>query len=95
MSPMGFGRREDAVGAAVGGRCADQLKFSSTIEDPEHVEVRKALNVCEAEIKLGKDFNDAFGFVLRAEAARYGGCVLVGSPDETNRLRREHDGASC
>jgi hypothetical protein len=54
------------VGATIARWCAKQLKSFGTIKDPDHEEVRKALDISEPEFKFRFYFKNALRVVLRA-----------------------------
>src|SRR5690242_16936242 len=84
-------RCEDSVRTIVGGRRSQQFEAAGTIENPEHNQVRKAFDVGQSGLVLGKDVEYAFRCMLRPQPFRDLLGVLVGTANISDRLRREHD----
>jgi len=59
---------EDAVGAVVRGRCAQQFEALRAVEFPEDEEVGDAFDVGEAGLELGQDLQRTLGLVLGAQS---------------------------
>src|SRR6202050_4612637 len=53
--------------------------------------MRKALNIGEAELKLGHDFKHAFGLVFCTEALRHLRSILVWAAHVSDRFKRKHE----
>jgi hypothetical protein len=77
---------EDAVRSVVDGRHADEAVALGSVEDPEHEEVREALDVREPRLEVGPDVEDALGLVLRAGAFRDLRRVVERAPHAADRL---------
>ena len=80
---------EDAVRAVVGGRVGGEVEAVDAVEGPEDVEVGEALDVGEAGGELGQEAEDAFGFVLRAEAFGDIGGGMVWADDVADGVEGE------
>src|SRR5579872_665168 len=55
VGALGRARGEDSVGPVIGRRSAEQFETARTIELPDNEEVRKALDIGEAEFKFGQN----------------------------------------
>ena len=70
-------------------RSADQLKAIGTIECPNHEQMRKPLNICQALFKFGQNLKRTFCFMLRAQSFGDLRLLFVRAPHKANRLQRK------
>jgi hypothetical protein len=83
-------RGEDAVGAAVGGALADELKTFGAVEDPQDEQVGEAFDVLQSGGEFREDFEDAFGVVGDANAFGDGSGGRVGAADDSDGTWDKH-----
>src|SRR5579863_7513234 len=85
-------RGEYAVRALVERGAADQFEAFRPIESPDDKEMREALDVGQARLEFGEDFEDAFRIMFCAEALGNGSGIGVGAAHEADGSGNEHDG---
>src|SRR5438105_13094934 len=78
----------------VGWRRTQQVEPMGAVEFPNHNEMRKALDVSEARLKIGEDFEYTIGIVFSPKTFGNLTCVFVWTTHKSNRLGRKH-GSNC
>ncbi|HEY6893251.1 MAG TPA: hypothetical protein VI258_03720 [Rhodanobacteraceae bacterium] len=78
----------------VARRHAAQLESFRSIEDPDHEEMREAVDVLQPLFELRQDLEDAFRDMFRPETFWHLLRVGVVASNESDGARREHRRAS-
>src|SRR5271157_298945 len=90
IRPVRRTRGEHAVRPVVRWRRARQFKATGPVELPNDEQMRKAFDVQQARLILGKNLENSLCLVLRAKAFGNFVRVVVWTADVSNRARSEH-----